>query len=48
MSILFNMMKDTIEVFTDYFSVVGDSFNRCLSYLAEVLTRCEDYNLMLN
>ena len=32
----------------DDFSVVGDSFERCLSHLAEVLKRCEDCNLVLN
>ena len=39
---------DTIEVFMDEFSVVGDSFDLCLSHLAEVLKRCEDCNLVLN
>ena len=29
-------------------SVVGDSFDCCLSHLAEVLKRCEDCNLVLN
>ena len=33
---------------TDDFSIVGDSFDLCLSLLAEVLRRCEDCNLMLN
>ena len=48
MSIFSNMVEDTIEVFMDDFSVVGDSFNRCLSNLAEVLKKSEDYNLVLN
>ena len=39
---------DTIEVFIDDFSVVGDSFERCLTNLSEVLKRCEDCNLVLN
>ena len=42
MSIFFDMVEDTIEVLIDVFSVVGDSFERCLSYLAEVLKRCEE------
>ena len=47
MSIFSDMVEDTIEVFDD-FSVVGDSFDRLLSHLAEVLKRCEDCNLVLN
>ena len=30
------------------FLVVGDSFERCLNSLFEVLKRCEDCNLVLN
>ena len=41
-------MKDTIEAFMDYLSIVCDSFERCLSHLSEVLKRCEDSNLVLN
>ena len=47
-SIFYDMVEDTIEVFMDNFSVVGDSFDRCLSNLAEVLKRCQDCNLVLN
>ena len=42
MSIFSYMVDDTIEVFMDYFLVVRDSFDRCLSHLAEVLKICED------
>ena len=48
MSIFSYMEEDTIEVFMDDFSVVGDSFERCLTNLSEVLKRCEDCNLVLN
>ena len=48
MSIYSDMVEDTIEVFTDDFSVVGDSFEWCLNHLSEVLKRCEDCNLVLN
>ena len=48
MSIFSDMVEDTIEVFIDNFSVVGDSFARCLSHLTEVVKRCEDCKLMLN
>ena len=42
------MVEDTIEVFMDDFSVIGDSFERCLTNLSEVVKRCEDCNLVLN
>ena len=48
MSIFFDMVEDTIEVFMDDFFMVGDSFERCLSNLSEVLKRCEDCNLAVN
>ena len=48
MSIFSDKVEDTIEVFMDDFSVVGDSFDRCLDHLPEVLKRCEDCNLVLN
>ena len=48
MSIFSNMVEDTIEVFMDDFSVFGESFERCLKNLSEVLKRCEDRNLVLN
>ena len=40
MSIFPHMVEDTIEVFMDDFSVIGDSFDRCLSHFANVLKRC--------
>ena len=48
MSIFSGMVEDTIEVFMDDFSVVGDSFERCLNNLSELLNRCEDCNLVLH
>ena len=48
MSIFSDMVEHTIEVFMDDFSVVGESFERCLSHLSEVLKRCEDCNLVQN
>ena len=47
-SIFSDMVEDTIEVFMDEFSVVGDSFERCFKNLSQVLKRCEDCNLVLN
>ena len=48
MSIFSYMVEDTIEVFMNDFSMVGDLFERCLTNLTEVLKGCEDYNLVLN
>ena len=48
MLIFSDMVEDTIEVFMDDFFVVGDSPERCLNNLSEVLMRCEDCNLVLN
>ena len=48
MSIFYDMVEDTIEVFMDDFSIVCDLFERCLTNLSEVLKRCEDCNLVLN
>jgi len=48
MSIFSNMVEDTIEVFMDDFSVVGDHFEQVFSHLVEVVKRCEDCNSVLN
>ena len=48
MSIFSDMVEDTIVVFMDDFSVVGESFEQCLSHLFEFLKRCEDCSLVLN
>ena len=48
MLIFSDMVEDTLEEFMDDFSVVGDSFDCCLSNLVEVLKRCKDRNLVLN
>ncbi|GJZ41888.1 reverse transcriptase domain-containing protein [Tanacetum coccineum] len=37
-----------LKVFMDDFSVFGDSFSSCLSYLDKMLNRCENTNLVLN
>ncbi|GJX66864.1 reverse transcriptase domain-containing protein [Tanacetum coccineum] len=46
--IFYDMIEKTMEVFIDDFSVFGDSFSSCLSYLDKMLQRCEDTNLVLN
>ncbi|GJR21873.1 reverse transcriptase domain-containing protein [Tanacetum coccineum] len=48
MAIFHDMIKKTMEVFMDDFSVFGDSFASCLSNLDKMLKRCEDTNLVLN
>ncbi|XP_070001918.1 uncharacterized protein [Nicotiana sylvestris] len=48
MAIFTDMGEDYLEVFTDDFSVVGDSFDDCLANLDKVLGRCEETNLVLN
>ncbi|GKD74332.1 DNA-directed DNA polymerase [Tanacetum coccineum] len=48
MAIFHDMIEETMEVFIDDFSVFGDYFSLCLSYLDKVLKRCEDTNLVLN
>ena len=48
MSIFSDMVENTIEVFMDDFSMVGESFERCLNHLSEVLKRCEECNSVLN
>nr|GEX29758.1 reverse transcriptase domain-containing protein [Tanacetum cinerariifolium] len=48
MAIFHDMIKKTMEVFMDDFSVFGNSFQTCLSHLERMLKRCEDTNLCLN
>ncbi|GJV12423.1 hypothetical protein Tco_1353964 [Tanacetum coccineum] len=48
MAIFHDMIEETMEVFMDDFSVFGDSFSSCLSYLDKMLKRCEDTNIVLN
>ncbi|GJU48756.1 reverse transcriptase domain-containing protein [Tanacetum coccineum] len=48
MAIFYDMIKETMEVFMDDFSVFGDSFSSCLTHLDKMLKWCEDTNLILN
>nr|GEZ51245.1 DNA-directed DNA polymerase [Tanacetum cinerariifolium] len=48
MAIFHDMIKETMEVFRDDFSVFGNLFQSCLSHLEKMLKRCEDTNLCLN
>nr|GFA80119.1 reverse transcriptase domain-containing protein [Tanacetum cinerariifolium] len=48
LAIFHDMVEKTMEVFMDDFSVLGNSFENCLSRLDKILQRCEDTNLSLN
>nr|GEU96491.1 reverse transcriptase domain-containing protein [Tanacetum cinerariifolium] len=48
LAIFHDMVKKTMEVFMDDFSVFGNSFENCLSRLDKMLQRCEDTKLCLN
>nr|GEX10415.1 hypothetical protein [Tanacetum cinerariifolium] len=48
LAIFYDMVKKTMEVFIDDFSVFGNSFENCLSRLDKILQRCEDTNLSPN
>nr|GEW11975.1 reverse transcriptase domain-containing protein [Tanacetum cinerariifolium] len=48
MVIFHDMIKKTMEVFMDDFSIFGNSFQSCLSHLERMLKRYEDTNLCLN
>ncbi|GJX36657.1 reverse transcriptase domain-containing protein [Tanacetum coccineum] len=48
MAIFHDMIKKTMEVFMDDFSVFGNSFSTCLTNLEKMLKWCDDTNLALN
>nr|GEV66036.1 reverse transcriptase domain-containing protein [Tanacetum cinerariifolium] len=48
LAIFHDMVKKTMEVFMDDFSVFGNSFENCLSRLDKMRQRCEDTKLYLN
>nr|GEZ93631.1 reverse transcriptase domain-containing protein [Tanacetum cinerariifolium] len=48
MAIFHDMIKKTMEVFMDDFSVFENSFFTCLTNLENMLKRCEDTKLALN
>ncbi|CAM8931903.1 unnamed protein product [Rhodiola kirilowii] len=48
MSIFSELIRDCVEVFTDDFTVYGNTFDECLLNVGRVLARCEETNLVLN
>ncbi|GJS33306.1 reverse transcriptase domain-containing protein [Tanacetum coccineum] len=47
-TIFHDMIKESVEVFMDDFSVFGNSFEKCLNNLDKMLQRCKDAHLVLN
>ena len=48
MAIFFDFCEKIVDVFMDYFSIYGKSFDDCLRNLDRVLQRYEQKNLVLN
>ncbi|GJU90814.1 reverse transcriptase domain-containing protein [Tanacetum coccineum] len=48
LAIFHDMIKESVEVFMDDFSVFGNSFNNYLNNLDKMLKRCKDTSLVLN
>ena len=48
MSIFSDLVEEVMEIFMDYFSVYGSSFEDCLKNFKTVLQRCQDKNIALN
>ncbi|GJS24776.1 putative nucleotidyltransferase, ribonuclease H [Tanacetum coccineum] len=48
MAIFHELIEDDKEVFMDDFSILGSSYDHCLSNLDKKLTRCKETNLVLN
>ncbi|GKA49300.1 reverse transcriptase domain-containing protein [Tanacetum coccineum] len=48
LAIFHDMIKESVEVFMDDFSVFGDSFDKCLNNLDKMLQRWKDAHLVLN
>nr|GEZ66886.1 DNA-directed DNA polymerase [Tanacetum cinerariifolium] len=48
LTIFYDMIEGSIEVFMDDFSVFGDSFDKCLNNLDKMLQRHKDAHLVLN
>ena len=47
-SIFLNMVKQTLKIFMDDFSIFKESYDDCLHNIENVLKRCEETNLVLN
>ncbi|GKF31004.1 reverse transcriptase domain-containing protein [Tanacetum coccineum] len=47
-TIFHELIKDSMEVFMDDFSIFGSTFDHCLKNLEKMLKRCKETNLVLN
>ncbi|GKB71026.1 hypothetical protein Tco_0932438 [Tanacetum coccineum] len=48
LAIFHDMIEESVKVFMDDFSVFGDSFDKCLNNLDNMLQHCKDAHLVLN
>ncbi|GJW41736.1 reverse transcriptase domain-containing protein [Tanacetum coccineum] len=48
LAIFHDMIKESVKVFMNDFSVFGNSFDKCLNNLDKMLQRCKDAHLVLN
>ncbi|GJV38454.1 reverse transcriptase domain-containing protein [Tanacetum coccineum] len=48
LAIFHDMIKESVEVFMDDFSLFGNSFDKCLNNLDKMLQRCKNAHLVLN
>ncbi|GJZ77107.1 reverse transcriptase domain-containing protein [Tanacetum coccineum] len=48
LAIFHDMIKESVKVFMDDFSVFGNSFDKCLNNLNKMLQHCKDAHLVLN
>ncbi|GKD04362.1 reverse transcriptase domain-containing protein [Tanacetum coccineum] len=48
LAIFRDRIEESVEVFMDYFSVFGNSYDNYLNNLDKMLQRCKDSNLVLN
>ncbi|GJR03795.1 putative nucleotidyltransferase, ribonuclease H [Tanacetum coccineum] len=48
LAIFHDVIKESVKVFMDDFSVFGNSFDTCLNNLDKMLQRCKDAHLVLN
>ncbi|GKA29975.1 reverse transcriptase domain-containing protein [Tanacetum coccineum] len=48
LAIFHDMIEESVEVFMDDFSILGNSFDKCLNNLDKMLQRCKDAHLVLN
>ncbi|GJY88274.1 reverse transcriptase domain-containing protein [Tanacetum coccineum] len=48
LAIFHDMIEESVEVFMDDFSVFGNSFDKCLTNLNQMLQHCKDAHLVLN